>query len=95
MTINNFKIEYDAINSRNIFTNGDTINGRIILEASKETRIQSLVFIAKGKARVHFTEHYGLLGKSNPEIDENYWHKQKYYRIKQYILRETRQNGNV
>ncbi|XP_014848393.1 PREDICTED: arrestin domain-containing protein 3-like [Poecilia mexicana] len=93
MTIKNFQIEYDAINRRNIFTNGDTINGRIILEASKETRIQSLVFIAKGKARVHFTEHYGILGKTNPERTEDYRHKQKYYRLKQYILKETRQNG--
>uniref|UniRef100_A0A3B3USZ3 Arrestin domain-containing protein 3-like n=1 Tax=Poecilia latipinna TaxID=48699 RepID=A0A3B3USZ3_9TELE len=95
MTIKNFQIEYDAINRRNIFTNGDTINGRIILEASKETRIQSLVFIAKGKARVHFTEHYGILGKTNPERTEDYRHKQKYYRLKQYILKETRQNGIV
>ncbi|KAM4578764.1 arrestin domain-containing protein 3-like [Fundulus diaphanus] len=92
MTIKNFQIEYDAINSRNIFTNGDIINGRIILEASKETRILSLVFIAKGKARVQFSEHYGLLGKINPEISEDYSYKQKYYRIKQYILKETRQN---
>ncbi|XP_035989898.1 arrestin domain-containing protein 3 [Fundulus heteroclitus] len=92
MTIKNFQIEYDAINSKNIFTNGDTINGRIILEASKETRIQSLAFIAKGKARVQFSEHYGLLGKVNPEISEDYSYKQKYYRMKQHILKETRQN---
>ncbi|XP_038132124.1 arrestin domain-containing protein 3-like [Cyprinodon tularosa] len=93
MTIKNFQIEYDAINSRNIFTNGDTINGRIILEICKEIRIKSLVFIAKGKARVHFSEHYGLLGKLNPEVEENYRYKQKYYRVKQYILRESRQNA--
>uniref|UniRef100_A0A3Q2SZ18 Arrestin-like N-terminal domain-containing protein n=1 Tax=Fundulus heteroclitus TaxID=8078 RepID=A0A3Q2SZ18_FUNHE len=79
---------------KNIFTNGDTINGRIILEASKETRIQSLAFIAKGKARVQFSEHYGLLGKVNPEISEDYSYKQKYYRMKQHILKETRQNGD-
>uniref|UniRef100_A0A3Q2P279 Arrestin C-terminal-like domain-containing protein n=1 Tax=Fundulus heteroclitus TaxID=8078 RepID=A0A3Q2P279_FUNHE len=79
--------------AKNIFTNGDTINGRIILEASKETRIQSLAFIAKGKARVQFSEHYGLLGKVNPEISEDYSYKQKYYRMKQHILKETRQNG--
>ncbi|MEQ2229776.1 hypothetical protein ILYODFUR_022345 [Ilyodon furcidens] len=92
MTIKNFQIDYDPINRRNIFTNGDTINGRIILEASKETKIRSLVFIAKGEARVNFSEHYGLLGKINPEETEDYSHKQKYYQIQQYILKETRQN---
>ncbi|XP_047447591.1 arrestin domain-containing protein 3-like [Mugil cephalus] len=52
MSISNFAIEYDAINSRNTFTHGDVITGRIILEVSKETKVQALIFIAQGKARV-------------------------------------------
>ncbi|KAM4576932.1 arrestin domain-containing protein 3-like [Odontesthes bonariensis] len=87
MTINNFEIEYDAINSKNTFTNGDTINGRIIVETSKETKIQSLVFIAKGKAHVCWHENYG----------ENqhyvYWANEKYYDVKHHILRESREDG--
>ncbi|TKS78836.1 Arrestin domain-containing protein 3 [Collichthys lucidus] len=59
MTITNFSIEYDAINRNNTFTNGDTINGRVIVEVSKETKIDSLVFIAQGRARVCWSEHYG------------------------------------
>ena len=89
MTINNFSIEYDAINSKNIFTNGDTINGRIIVEVSKETKIQSLVFRATGKANVRWSEHYG---QGHHHV---YWSDEKYYDIKQPILRETRQDGNV
>ncbi|XP_070690568.1 arrestin domain-containing protein 3-like [Pempheris klunzingeri] len=87
MTIKNFSIEYDAINSLNTFTNGDTINGRIIVEVSKETTIQSLIFIAKGKARVCWTEHYGQ------HHHHVYWADEKYYDVKHHILREARQDG--
>lgn len=86
MTIKNFSIEYDAINSRNTFTNGDSINGRIIVEVSKETTIQGLVFIAKGKARVCWHEHHG-------QHHRVYWSDEKYYEVKQHILRESRQDG--
>uniref|UniRef100_A0A3Q2Y404 Arrestin domain-containing protein 3-like n=1 Tax=Hippocampus comes TaxID=109280 RepID=A0A3Q2Y404_HIPCM len=82
MTIKNFSIEYDAINSQNIFTNGDTINGRIVMEVSKETPIQSLTFIGKGSAKVRWVEHHG-------KRNRYYWSDEKYYDIKQHILRET------
>lgn len=89
MTIKNFSIEYDAINDKNTFSNGDIINGRIIVEVSKETKIQSLVFIAKGKARVCWSEHYGQ------DHNHVYWSNEKYYDVKHHILREARQDGNV
>lgn len=88
MTITNFAIEYDAINSSNTFTNGDTINGRIVMEVSKETAIQSLVFIGEGEARVRWSEHYGQ------HYHHVYWQNEKYYQIKHYILRESRQDGS-
>ncbi|XP_070821107.1 arrestin domain-containing protein 3-like [Chaetodon trifascialis] len=87
MTINNFSIEYDAINSRNTFTNGDTINGRIIVEVSKETKISSLIFRAQGKANVCWSEHHG---QNQHRV---YWSDEKYYDIKHHILREARQDG--
>ena len=89
MTINNFSIEYDAINSKNTFTNGDTMNGRVIVETSKEVKIQSLVFRAQGKARVCWTEHYGQ------HQTHVYWADEKYYDVKHHILREARQDGNI
>lgn len=89
MTVTNFSIEYDAINSKNTFTNGDTINGRIIVEVSKETTIHSLIFIAQGKARVCWSEHYGQ------HHHHVYWQNEKYYDVKHHILRESRQDGNV
>ncbi|XP_029999421.1 arrestin domain-containing protein 3-like [Sphaeramia orbicularis] len=87
MTIKNFSIEYDSINSRNIFTNGDTINGRIIVEVSKEIKVQSLVFIAKGRANVCWHEQHGQ------HVHVVYRSKENYYDVKQHILRETRQDG--
>nr|XP_040052184.1 arrestin domain-containing protein 3-like [Gasterosteus aculeatus aculeatus] len=87
MTIKTFAIEYDAINSKNTFTNGDTINGRVIVEASKETTVKSLVFTATGKARVRWSEHYG---QNQHHV---YWANEKYYNVKHHILREKRQDG--
>ncbi|KAM4745178.1 arrestin domain-containing protein 3-like [Anableps anableps] len=94
MTIKHLQIEYDAINSRNIFTNGDTINGRIILEASKKTKIQSLVFIATGKASLHLVNYYGnIMDREDENDDHIHLEKIKYYRIKQDILKEGQQDG--
>ncbi|XP_008334877.1 arrestin domain-containing protein 3-like [Cynoglossus semilaevis] len=89
MTIESFSIEYDAINSRNTFTNGDTISGRIILQVSMETKIQSLIFVGKGKARVVWHEYYGQ------HQHRVYWANEKYYDVKQPILRETSQDGTA
>ncbi|XP_076015979.1 arrestin domain-containing protein 3-like [Genypterus blacodes] len=86
MTIKTFSIEYDAINSNNTFTNGDTINGRIILETSKETKIQSLLFTGKGKAQVRWHDYYG-------QKQHVFWANDKYYSVKHHILREARQDG--
>ncbi|XP_013863849.1 arrestin domain-containing protein 3 isoform X1 [Austrofundulus limnaeus] len=88
MTIKNFQIEYDAINRRNTFTNGDTINGRIILEVNKKTRIQSLVFKAKGKASACWTQHY----RHDPS--DVWFSDEKYYSIKEDILKEAKENGS-
>ncbi|KAM9360650.1 uncharacterized protein ABDE67_001263 [Symphorus nematophorus] len=87
MTIKTFAVEYDAINSKNTFTSGDTVNGRIIVEVSKETKIQSLIFMAKGYAEVCWSEHYGQYVHIVYKSDE------QYYDFKQHILREARQDG--
>ncbi|CAL8234058.1 unnamed protein product [Boreogadus saida] len=83
MTIEYFSIEYDANNSKNTFTNGDTITGRIILQVSKKTRIQSLIFRAKGKANVCWHEHYGQ--NIHVVITSN----EKYYDIERPIFTEA------
>ena len=89
MTIKSFSIEYDAINSKNTFTNGDVINGRIIVEALKTTVISSLIFKAQGRAWVSWGEHCG------PHHEQTFWQKEKYYDVKHHMFGETRQDGNV
>ncbi|XP_054587426.2 arrestin domain-containing protein 3-like [Nothobranchius furzeri] len=89
MTIKTFQLEYDAINNRNTFTNGDTIKGRIVLETDKEVKFMSLEFLAKGKASVRWTEYYG---ENQTPV---YWSDEKYYSIQQHmLLKEPRQDGS-
>ncbi|XP_034025450.1 uncharacterized protein LOC117509949 [Thalassophryne amazonica] len=87
MTIQTFAIQYDAINKRNTFTNGDIIKGKIILELSKDTSIQSIIFTGKGKAWVWWKEHHG------PHEGRLFHAEETYYSIKQDILKEGRQDG--
>ncbi|KAG7258423.1 hypothetical protein CRUP_029520 [Coryphaenoides rupestris] len=50
-----YRLKYDrANNSNNAFTSGDTITGRIIVQVSKKTSIQSLTFRANGNANVRW-----------------------------------------
>lgn len=82
MTVKRFSIEYDAVNSKNVFTNGDTVNGRIILQVSKDSKIRALVLFATGDAHVEW------------HVDEDTFHLHKnYYDIKHYILQESREGG--
>lgn len=89
MTVTNFSIEYDSVNSSNTFTNRDIINGRIIVEVSKQITVSSLVFIGKGEARVRWSEHYGQ------HHHRVYWQNEKYYEVKHHLLRAARQDGEV
>ncbi|XP_061842526.1 arrestin domain-containing protein 3-like isoform X2 [Nerophis lumbriciformis] len=84
MTISNFSIEYDAINPQNTFTNGDTIKGRIVVVASKETKIQWLAVIAKGKGEAHSTNE-----------DSSFSVYETYYNIRQIISEDARLDGDT
>ncbi|XP_076132726.1 arrestin domain-containing protein 3 isoform X2 [Alosa pseudoharengus] len=81
MGIQSISVDYDAINQRNIFSNGDYISGRVTVEVSSQTRIQSLTLKAKGKAKVLWTEHYH-------ETTVVYYDKEKYFSQEQYLLKE-------
>ncbi|XP_077418240.1 arrestin domain-containing protein 3-like [Vanacampus margaritifer] len=80
MTIKHFSIEYDSINSQNVFTNGDTINGRIIVEVLKETSIKSLTLTGKGSAAVCWSQYIGQ------NMYLTFSSCEKYYVIQQPIL---------
>ncbi|XP_016315239.1 arrestin domain-containing protein 3-like [Sinocyclocheilus anshuiensis] len=88
MTIRNFAIEYDALNDRNTFSNGDTLVGRVIVEVSKETKIKALTVKVKGKADVSWTETQG-------EDSVTYWDKEIYFSQTQSVILEDNADGSV
>lgn len=89
MTIRNFAIEYDALNDRNTFSNGDTLAGRVIVEVSKETKIKTLIVKAKGKADVAWDE-------TEMENSVTYWDREKYFsQTVLSVLPEDKADGNI
>ncbi|KAL0979755.1 hypothetical protein UPYG_G00189210 [Umbra pygmaea] len=90
MTIKVFSIEYDTINLQNTFTNGDHLTGRITVDVSKNTKIKSITFVAKGKATVRWTERYG------PHSTVVYYASEKYFKIEHNILKKgTGNDGEI
>ncbi|KAI7797822.1 arrestin domain-containing protein 3 [Triplophysa rosa] len=88
MTIQTFAIEYDALNDRNIFSNGDTLTGRVIVEITKETKIKDVTVKAKGKAEVSWTVSQG-------EQSVTYSDNEKYFSQTQSVLPEDKAAGSV
>lgn len=88
MTIRIFAIEYDALNDRNTFSNGDTLTGRVIVEITKETKIKDVTVKAKGKADVSWTVSQG-------EENVTYWDNEKYFSQTQSVLPEDKGPGNI
>ncbi|KAJ0019324.1 hypothetical protein NQD34_006893, partial [Periophthalmus magnuspinnatus] len=83
MAIKSFSIEYDAKNKDNVFSRGDSISGRVVLDVSKETKLERLTVKAKGKASVRWTEHYG------PRLHITYTAKEKYFSIEKHLLDDS------
>lgn len=88
MTIQTFDVEYDALNDRNTFSNGDTLTGRVIVEITKEMKIKDVTVKVKGKAEVCWTESQGEEGVT-------YWDNEKYFSQTQSVLPEDKAAGSV
>ncbi|XP_063065710.1 arrestin domain-containing protein 3-like [Engraulis encrasicolus] len=82
MGIESISVDYDAINEKNTFSNGDHISGRVTVHVSSPTKIQSLAIKAKGKAKVRWSEHYG----NNTTV--TYSDKEKYFSEEKLLLEE-------
>ncbi|KAG5280759.1 hypothetical protein AALO_G00063720 [Alosa alosa] len=59
--IKSLKVTYDAINENNTFSSGGFISGRVTLEVEKETKINSFLVKAKGKASVLWSQRIGTV----------------------------------
>ncbi|XP_056231769.1 arrestin domain-containing protein 3-like [Seriola aureovittata] len=80
-TVKNFKVTYNSINGKDIFTNGDWVTGQVTLEVAKDCQINHLFIKFKGKAEMNWTERqgYGTVV---------YHSKQKYFSLKHYFIRD-------
>uniref|UniRef100_A0A3B4WPQ6 Arrestin-like N-terminal domain-containing protein n=1 Tax=Seriola lalandi dorsalis TaxID=1841481 RepID=A0A3B4WPQ6_SERLL len=82
----NFKVTYNSINGKDIFTNGDWVTGQVTLEVAKDCQINHLFIKFKGKAEMNWTERqgYGTVV---------YHSKQKYFSLKHYFIRDKTLTG--
>ncbi|XP_054635049.1 arrestin domain-containing protein 3-like [Dunckerocampus dactyliophorus] len=81
MTIKCFSVEYNKMNERAAFSPGDTLSGRVIVEARKETKVQCLMVKAKGKAEVKWYDQDGQTSTLHQE-------KKKYFHLEIIILQD-------
>ncbi|KAI1900414.1 hypothetical protein AGOR_G00049700 [Albula goreensis] len=79
-------IIYNVINEENVFKSGDVISGKLILEISKETKIDYLLIKAKGKARVVWSEQYG-------KTTVVYYDKEKFFKLEHYLIQDQKVGG--
>ncbi|XP_062874303.1 arrestin domain-containing protein 3-like [Trichomycterus rosablanca] len=86
-TIKELSLTYDAVNSSNTFSSGDVINGKVILEVSKEVKVDSLFIKCKGGANVHWSERHN-------DNTRNYSSHERYFKVKQYFIQDPSKKGN-
>lgn len=80
-SIKQLSINYNPVNNSNTFTNGDVINGQVVLEVSKEVTIQSLYIKCKGDAKVSWSERRN-------DKDYHYSAYERYFKLKQYFIQD-------
>ncbi|XP_053510211.1 arrestin domain-containing protein 3-like [Ictalurus furcatus] len=92
-SIKAFSINYNPVNESNTFTNGDILQGTIVLQVSKEVKIDKLFVKCKGDANVHWTESNGTNNS-----DDSYSAHERYFKIKQILIWDNskmEQNGDI
>ncbi|XP_057688099.1 arrestin domain-containing protein 3-like isoform X2 [Corythoichthys intestinalis] len=86
-TVKSLKVTYNDASEKGTFTNGDFVNGQVILEVTKECKVESLYVKFKGKAEVLWTERHG-------KTTVTYHSKNKYFSIKHYFIQEGNATGS-
>ncbi|XP_076853833.1 arrestin domain-containing protein 3-like [Brachyhypopomus gauderio] len=80
-TIKHFSVNYDPINENDTFTNGSLVEGRVVLEVTKDLKVNRLYLKCKGEADVHWTE-------SNSDTDDSYSAHERYFKLKQIFIQD-------
>ncbi|ROL51331.1 Arrestin domain-containing protein 3 [Anabarilius grahami] len=87
-SIKELNIHYDPINESNIFSSGDIVEGRVVLEVTKEIKVDSFFVKLKGDANVSWTEGSG-------DDETTYSDHERYFKLKQYFLQESSKTGET
>ncbi|XP_071755832.1 arrestin domain-containing protein 3-like [Centroberyx gerrardi] len=87
MTVKHLYVEYDKVNERGTFSPGDTLSGRVTVVTSKETKVQSFLVRAKGKAEVKWSEQDGETSLVHSD-------KKRYFYFEDIILQDKKGDGS-
>ncbi|XP_076853829.1 arrestin domain-containing protein 3-like [Brachyhypopomus gauderio] len=87
-TIKDLSLNYDPVKENNTFTCGDFINGRVILEVTKEVKIDSLYVKFKGDANVRWSE------RRNDQTHV-YSSHERYFKLKQFFIQDPSKKGKI
>ncbi len=80
--IKDLKLIYEALNTEDIVSQGDTLIGAVTFTLKKETKVKSVLVKIKGDAHVHWSEGSGDNKKS-------YYDHRRYFKDKQYVVEEN------
>ena len=81
-----FDIVFDSpeVDCPPVFSSGDVVSGRVVLELSGESRVESLKLHAEGFARVHWTESRSA--GSSTAYTQNYSDEVEYLNRREVLL---------
>lgn len=88
--VKSFTVSYDCLNDSNVpvFSSGDCVSGRVIIEVTGEIRVKSLKIHAKGFAKVRWTESRNA--GSNTAYTQNYTEEVEYLNHKDLLIGNER-----
>ncbi|KAL0192881.1 hypothetical protein M9458_011177, partial [Cirrhinus mrigala] len=81
-SIKELSLHYDPINESNTFTTGDIVEGRVVLEVTKEIKVDSFFVKLTGDAHVSWTTGSG-------DNKKTYSAHERYFKLKQYFIQES------
>ncbi len=87
-SIKDLSLRYDLINESNTFTSGDIVEGRFVLEVTKEIKVDSFFVKLTGDAHVSWTEGSG-------DDERTYSDHERYFKLKQYFIQESSKKGDI
>ncbi|CAM4538851.1 unnamed protein product [Leuciscus chuanchicus] len=92
--VKSFVVSYDCLNDSNVpvFSSGDSVSGRVVIEVTGEIRVKSLKIHAKGFAKVRWTESRNA--GSNTAYTQNYTEEVEYLNHRDILIGHERDDDN-